>query len=154
MNSKILNILLVDDDKDDCFFFKEALDELEFSTHPTIVHDGQQLMHYLYPNADDIPNVLFLNLNRPLKNGFTCLMETKQSKISNILTAINFSGSFNKPYAAILFENRALHYIYKPAAYSHLKSVIKKTLKLVAQEYIEQPVRELFLIGSLKFNLL
>ena len=35
-----VDILLADDDTDDCVFFKEALAELTLSTHLTAVHDG------------------------------------------------------------------------------------------------------------------
>jgi CheY-like chemotaxis protein len=59
MNLKQLNILLADDDSDDCIFFKEALGELLLSTHLTIVHDGEQLMNYLSENSEHLPDVLF-----------------------------------------------------------------------------------------------
>ena len=35
-----LHILLVDDDKDDCDIFKEALEELDVSSALTILHNG------------------------------------------------------------------------------------------------------------------
>ena len=34
-----LNIVLADDDKDDCLLFKEALGELLMATHLTVVHN-------------------------------------------------------------------------------------------------------------------
>jgi len=62
-----MKILLADDDIDDCFFFEKALEELQLSTHLTIVHDGQQLMNYLSENSKNLPDVLFLDLNMPRK---------------------------------------------------------------------------------------
>ena len=44
MSLKQLNILLADDDLDDCLFFKEALEGMPVNTHLTAVHDGEQLM--------------------------------------------------------------------------------------------------------------
>lgn len=80
MNFKQLNILLADDDSDDCLFFKEALRELLLSTNLTTVHDGEQLMQLLTNETNVLPHVLFLDLNMPRKNGFECLTEIKLSK--------------------------------------------------------------------------
>lgn len=35
-----INILLADDDKAGCLFFKEGLEELQLQTALTLVHDG------------------------------------------------------------------------------------------------------------------
>ncbi len=45
-----LQLLLADDDEDDCLFFKEALEELLVATHLTTVQDGEQLMQWLTTN--------------------------------------------------------------------------------------------------------
>ena len=47
MSIKKLNILLADDDTDDCTFFKEALEELKLHADLTIVRDGEQLIKYI-----------------------------------------------------------------------------------------------------------
>ena len=67
MNSKHLNLLLADDDTDDCIFFKAALEKLSLSTHLTTVHDGEQLMRLLLKETYELPHVLFLDLNMPRK---------------------------------------------------------------------------------------
>ncbi len=79
------NVLLADDDTDDCRFFELALNELALNTELTIVHNGEQLMSYLTDESNKIPDVLFLDLNMPRKNGFECLLEIKlNKKIGNI----------------------------------------------------------------------
>ena len=77
MKLKQMFILLADDDTDDCIFFKEALDELLLPTKLMTVHDGEQLMHLLANESTELPDVLFLDLNMPRKNGFECLEEIK-----------------------------------------------------------------------------
>jgi CheY-like chemotaxis protein len=86
-----LNILLADDDIDDCIFFKEAVEELLIPTVFTIVHEGEQLMQLLTKEATDLPDVLFLDLNMPRKNGFECLSEIKDNKKLNQL--FHFPGA-------------------------------------------------------------
>jgi CheY-like chemotaxis protein len=77
MEMNQLNILLADDDTDDCVFFKDAITELSNTTQLTAVHDGDQLMNYLTDNLENLPHVLFLDLNMPRKNGLECLSEIR-----------------------------------------------------------------------------
>ena len=64
-----IHILLADDDIDDISFFDKALKELPVSVNLTTVNDGHQLMNYLSENLEHLPDVLFLDLNMPRKNG-------------------------------------------------------------------------------------
>ena len=94
MNIKQLNILLAEDDQDDRDFFDMALKEIPIPTHLTAVYDGEQLMDYLYKNSEHLPNVLFLDLNMPRKNGFECLCEIKEDEKLKDLLVVMFSTSY------------------------------------------------------------
>jgi len=146
MNIKQLNILLADDDTDDCIFFKIALDELLLSTHLTVVHDGEQLMQLLMNETNESPDVLFLDLNMPRKNGFECLSEIKLSKKLNQLPVIIFSTSFEQEVVNQLYQNGAQYFIRKPSEFSQFKKIIQHSLALIAQENTSQPTRENFVI--------
>jgi CheY-like chemotaxis protein len=151
MSSKHLNLLLADDDIDDCTFFKDALEELPLSTHLTAVHEGEQLMQLLTKETTELPHVLFLDLNMPRKNGFDCLSEIKLHKKLNQLPVIIFSTSFEQDVVNLLYKNGAQHYIRKPAEFSQLKNVIQQLLTCIAQENISKPTLENFVFtGSLK----
>jgi len=146
MEIKQLNILLADDDIDDCIFFKKALDELLLSTHLTVVHDGEQLMQLLINEINDSPDVLFLDLNMPRKNGFECLSEIKLSKKLNQLPVIIFSTSYEHEVVNQLYQNGAQYFIRKPSEFSQFKKIIQHSLLLIAHENISQPTRENFVI--------
>jgi CheY-like chemotaxis protein len=146
VNIKQLNILLADDDIDDCIFFKEALDELLLSTHLRVVNDGEQLMRLLINETKEFPDVLFLDLNMPRKNGFECLSEIKLSKKLNQLPVIIFSTSFEQEVVNQLYQNGAQYFIRKPSEFSQFKKIIQHSLGLIAQENISQPTRENFVI--------
>ena len=132
MNLKQLNILLADDDTDDCIFFKEALEELLLSTHLTTVHDGEQLMQLLTNETNELPHVLFLDLNMPRKNGFECLSEIKLNKKLKQLPVIIFSTSFEQEVVNLLYKNGAQYFIRKPSEFSQFKKIIQQTLTLIA----------------------
>lgn len=150
MISKNINILLADDDKDDCMFFKEALEELELTTQLTIVYDGEQLMKHLTSETNHLPDVLFLDLNMPRKNGLTCLKEIKCSESLKALPIMILSTSYDEHIADQLYENGAQHFICKPTDFSQLKKVIQQALDLVAKENTPQPPRAKFLLSPLK----
>lgn len=135
-----MNILLADDDMDDCFFFEKALEELQLSTHLTIVRDGQQLMNYLSENSQNLPDVLFLDLNMPRKNGFECLCEIKEHESLKVIPVVMFSTSYPRDqiYEAnminTLLKIGAHHFIRKPGDFAQLKQVIHQTLTMFAEK--------------------
>ena len=147
MNAKqLLNILLADDDMDDCIFFKEALTELQLSNNLTAVHDGEQLMQYLTLETTELPHILFLDMNMPRKNGFECLLEIKQNaKLKDLPVAI-FSTSFEQEVVNLLYKNGAHYFIRKPSEFSQFKKIILHALTLIMQEKIMKPGKENFVL--------
>lgn len=141
-----LNILLADDDIDDCFFFKEAVEELLIPTTFTIVNEGEQLMQLLTKEATELPHVLFLDLNMPRKNGFECLAEIKGNKKLSHLPVIIFSTSLEQEVVNQLYKNGAQYFIRKPSDFSQFKKIIQQTITIIAKENIVQPAREGFVL--------
>ncbi len=155
MNSGPIHLLLADDDQDDCLFFAEALEELPLSTHLTTVHDGEQLIQLLAKKTEQLPHVLFLDLNIPRKNGLECLSEIRLNKKLKGLFVIIFSTSSDQDVVDILYENGAHHYIRKPAEFSQLKKVIHRALIIITENrpasktgIVEQPPKETFVLTS------
>jgi CheY-like chemotaxis protein len=146
MNLKQLNILLADDDIDDCIFFKEALEELLQSTQLTTVNDGEQLMQLLNNETNELPHILFLDLNMPRKNGFECLSEIKLNEKLKQLPIIMFSTSFEQEVVNLLYKNGAQYFIRKPSEFSQFKKIIQQSLTLIEQGNISQPTRENFVL--------
>lgn len=147
MNSTPLNILLADDDLDDCLFFKEAIEELYLFATLSIQHDGEQLMEYLNTGPSKLPDVLFLDLNMPRKNGFECLSEIKGNPKLDQLSVIVFSTSFEQEVVNLLYKNGAQNFIRKPSDFSQFKKIIHQTINtLVVPENIPQQTRENFVL--------
>lgn len=146
MTTTPLNLLLADDDTDDCIFFKDALEELPISAKLTTVNDGMQLMQLL-SKKEVLPDVLYLDLNMPRKNGFNCLSEIKQDEKLKELPVIIFSTSFDKEVISLLHEKGAHYYIQKPAEFDNLKKVIHKSLELLAETNNQQPKKESFILS-------
>jgi len=144
MNKTALNLWLADDDEDDCLFFKEALEELPADCSLVTVNNGEELMLALATMPS--PDVLFLDLNMPRKNGFECLCEIKLKENLRSVPVIIYSTSFDPEIVKLLYENGAHHYFRKPAEFSDLKKVLLEVLSTTAVKQNVRPPRENFVI--------
>jgi CheY-like chemotaxis protein len=142
MNPKQLNIMLADDDYDDCLFFKKALEDLNLSTQLTIVHDGEELMKYLTVNSKNLPDILFLDLSMPRKNGMECLSEIKQNRNLKDISLVMLSTSNSQDTISKVFRIGANIYIHKPGDFTQLKQVIHHALPIASESVLSKsPVK-------------
>lgn len=122
-----MHILLADDDLDDCMLFEDVLRELYNQPRLSVVNDGRQLMNFL-EGADMFPDILFLDLNMPLKNGYECVKEIRQSKRLQKIPIVIFSTSAKPAAVEVLYEQGINLYIKKPDDFQALIYMIKKVL--------------------------
>jgi|SRR5690606_2757748 len=146
MTDENFTILLADDDPDDRMFFEDALDELLVSATLHMVPNGAELMKYLERHVDQLPGVIFLDLNMPSKSGAECLSEIKMHEKFSQIPIIIYSTSANPDVMESLYNMGALYYVRKEGDFSNLKSIIGKALSLCAQNSEAQPLRKDFLI--------
>jgi len=142
------NLLLADDDIDDCILFKEALEDIDLNSSLTTVSDGGELMQYLYNNLNSLPDVLFLDLNMPRKTGYECLTEIRENEKFNNLPVVIFSTSFDPQIVKLLFERGAHYYIRKPAEFRELKKLIYKAITSACDEKKHPMIKDQFVLGT------
>ena len=146
MNKIHHDLLLADDDIDDCIFFEDALKELPISATLSTVNNGIQLMNYLLAKSDNLPDVLFLDLNMPRKSGIECLTEIKMIDKLKDLPVIIFSTSFNTEVVDLFYQKGAHYYIRKPGEYEKLRKVILEAVTLTSENKLTQPTRDKFIL--------
>ncbi|MBK7304501.1 MAG: response regulator [Saprospiraceae bacterium] len=146
MISQHIEILLADDELADCLLFKEALEELPVSAHLTTVYNGEQLMEEITKKGKKLPDVLFLDLNMPRKDGFASLGEIKRSTFLQDLPVIIFSTTAELESVKRVFRDAAHYYICKPVDFLQLKKVIYEALTLITQKSNPLPLKENFMI--------
>jgi CheY-like chemotaxis protein len=142
-----VSILLADDDRDDRFFFQKALDSLSFPTQLTTVEDGEKLMHYLEKHATKLPDVLFLDLNMPRKNGSECLAEIKGHEKLRDLPVVIYSTSLHDDVADLLYATGA-HYYLRKTDLAELKNVLSGLLSLLVKTDFSRPARNEFIVSA------
>lgn len=140
------SIFLADDDADDCLLFEDALREVSQQIKLTTANDGIELMDILDQKVPPPPDVIFLDLNMPRKNGFECLTEIKHTeKLKNIPVVI-FSTSSQPETINRVYEQGATYYVCKPGSFSKLKSIIQKVLDIDWNQHKTPRSKENFLI--------
>lgn len=133
MKNTMLRILLADDDEGDRLIFKEALEELEIKNSIHTVNNGMQLMEYLTKKDTDLPDLIFIDLNMPRKNGLECLKEIRGNEMfKNISIAVYSTSALEKDIQET-FRAGANVYIKKPSNFAMLKQLL---FKAVAATYL------------------
>ena len=147
MPNKPLHVLLADDDEDDRLIFKEALEDIKIKTIVTTVNDGIELMEYLTQTGVILPDVVFLDLNMPRKNGMQCLEEIRNSPALKHLTIAIYSTSGAERDIEETFVKGANVYIKKPNDFSTLKKVVEEAMRINWQYHVSGNDKETFMLS-------
>ncbi len=93
----IMNIVLADDDSDDRLLFEEAIEEIDVKTNLSLFKDGKELLDYLLLPDTILPEIVFLDLNMPIMDGWEFLERfTKiKNKFNSPITLYVVSSSIN-----------------------------------------------------------
>ena len=146
MENAPLHILLADDDENDRLLFQEVFSGLKIKTIVHTVNNGIQLMEWLNGKNIRLPDLIFLDLNMPRKNGLECLKEIKSNdKLNDIFIAI-YSTSENEKDIEETFRNGANVFITKPNNFNMLKQVLETAVMKTFQYQDQSMKRENFLL--------
>lgn len=147
MEFEPLNILLADDDADDRFLFKTAVEETKVKVVFNSVNDGVELMDYLNNSPATLPHVIFLDLNMPRKGGIQCLQEIRNSpKLRDISVAI-YSTSTSEHDIEETFVKGANIYIRKPSSFGKMKEIITEVIAINWQYHTSGLNKDNFLLS-------
>jgi len=142
-----LSVFLADDVAEDRVLFKEALMKVRKNIKVAMLNNGEQLMNCLDPKKTDQPNLIFLDLNMPLKNGMECLEELKKDKNLKNIFVIIFSTSRQKETINQVYTKGANYYMCKPDNFEKFEQLLNKVLSLNVTSLQSQPKRDNFIIS-------
>jgi CheY-like chemotaxis protein len=126
MNVK--TIMMAEDDSEDVDLFKDALTELEFDISLTVAVNGKELMKQL-EQTEVLPEIIFLDLNMPLKNGMVCLEEIRANKSWKDIKVIILSTSSHQDQMKDAYDKGADFYMVKLINYVDFKNAIAACLQ-------------------------
>lgn len=89
MDNEALYILLAEEEGINGLAFKEALEAVKLKNTLNCVSNDNQLIEYLNNGLLKKPDILFLDLNLPLKGGFECLNEIRaNTRLNDLIVAV------------------------------------------------------------------
>ena len=123
----ISSVLLAEDNLEHCFYFKKALQQVNARVKFSAVHDGHGLMLLL---EDYRPDLLFLDLDMPNKNGIECIKEIRDNKDYDALPIVVFTISTQANAIQSAYGFGANLYFVKPSELSLLAGSLEEILQM------------------------
>lgn len=139
---KYKKIYLADDDPDDRELFVWALEEICCDFKFVSFNNGLQLISYLTAPQADTPDVIFLDINMPLKNGIEALTDIRSNPNTAKIPVIIYSTSNDPQLVKTTHSLGANLYFVKPSDFSRLKQLLQKTLSINWDNYNALNVNE------------
>lgn len=113
-------VMLVDDNDTDNFISKRIIEITRFANRVEVKSSGKAALDYLRDNqqvAENLPNLIFLDINMPIVDGFVFLYEFEKfnEMVRNRCKVIILSSSDNKrDIDKIVNNNHVIKFITKP----------------------------------------
>ncbi len=128
---ELLNLLIVDDDEDDCLMIKNALEECNVIIKTQFLHNGEELLNYLHKrgkysqlSTDSLPCLIFLDLNMPKKDGREALKEIKSNSLFRRIPIVIMTTSKSREDIFQTYDIGVNSFITKPSSYKLLVEYI------------------------------
>lgn len=143
--SKPIEILIAEDEETDAFFIKQAFEQAEHQNNVHIVKDGEEALNFLrrtngYEDAP-FPNLIFLDINMPRKDGHQTLLEIKASEEFKHIPVIIMSSSKAESDVRKSYSNFACAHIPKSNGFPDMLELVSSVDKfwlgraVLPQEY-------------------
>lgn len=143
-----IKILLADDDKDDQHLFKEALEHTPVDTELTTENNGQDLMDNLHDPEIPNPDIIFLDINMPGKNGKECLKEIKEDEELKDIPTVMYTTSTNEQDINETYHKGANLYVPKPYSFSSIIMILKNIFTLKWKQLFTKPDKKDFVLSE------
>ncbi len=86
-------IFIADDDEEDITLLQDSLIDRNSMVNCMTFHNGLVLLNYLNTHIEELPDLIVLDINMPVKNGFVTLHELKQNPLLKSIPVIMLTSS-------------------------------------------------------------
>lgn len=124
-------VLLVDDDLDEVELFRDLLDEID----PSIVYhyamNGSDALQQLTSNAIGVPDIIFLDINMPVMNGWECLKRLKRMPALKDVPVVMYSTTDRDIDLQLARQLGAANFVTKHDNYTRFRKEIEHVLMIM-----------------------
>lgn len=129
MMKPAITFFLADDDADDTGLFCEALQEVNQGVTCYTADNGRRAIELLSDPHKRKPEVIFLDINMPVLNGWDCLKWIKSQPALEEIPVIMYSTSSSRRDIDQSVQHGALCLMTKPESYTDLKEILQLVIK-------------------------
>ena len=126
--SRIAEILLVDDNDDDVFLTREAFSSASLRVNLQRVDNGEKCLQYLRkqaPYEDAVtPDLILLDMHMPIMDGYEVLAEIVKDDTLNHLPVVVLTTSYESVDIQKMYKLRCSSYITKPIDFDNFVNAI------------------------------
>lgn len=133
--------MFADDDDDDRNLFKRAIDEIDIPVKLYLVENGQEVLSLLSHQATARPDVIFLDVNMPVMDGWECLKELRATEEYKNVPLIIYSTTSQRHHVkkALLLGAQCL--ITKPDSFNRIKEILTTVISDFPQKDIVENLK-------------
>ena len=121
----VTRICLLDDDRDDRELFTEAAKGLDATVICECFEDGRQGLSTMLSIEHAAPDVIFLDLNMPVMNGWQFLQQIRKHESLSGIPVIIYSTSSARTDEDTAKTLGVVCFVTKPYNFSKVKSVLR-----------------------------
>jgi CheY-like chemotaxis protein len=145
--SESKHIVLTDNEPIERELFQIIVEEIKPPVIFTPVKSGKALLDNLQ-NMESLPDLIFLDIDMPGKNGIETLIEIKNHEKLSSLPVIMYSGNIDERTIDAAYYNGAQYYFLKPSDINQLQNTIQWLIE--NKHNFKKPMRHEFVIDSKK----
>jgi CheY-like chemotaxis protein len=139
-----IELILAEDDLDDALIFEMALNDLPKKFAMRHVVDGDKLFVEL---KKLVPDILFLDINMPCKDGLNCVVEIRQDNRYDNMPVIMLTGSNTNEHIDIAYSAGANLFVLKPASIKSLSKKLEEIFNINWKSFMYYPTKKDFVLN-------
>ena len=138
------HVLMAEDDDEDFYIFSLAVKELSFTVVLSRAENGDILMKLL---EEKLPDMLFLDLLMPCRDGRTCIKEIRGNTKYDSLPVVVYTSLSDLKDIEFCYREGSNLYAIKPATLTELKIILEKIFSIDWKKILYFPPRSEFVLN-------
>jgi DNA-binding NarL/FixJ family response regulator len=145
MEPKRWEVVLAEDDREDVLIFELASAEANLLINVRHAVNGDVLFTLL---QEAVPDILFLDIHMPCKDGLTCIAEIRSNPAYNDLPVIMYSSYKSRKTIESAYEAGANLYLLKSQTITDLAEHLKNIFAIEWRQPLHKPSYNQFILGK------
>jgi DNA-binding NarL/FixJ family response regulator len=121
-------IVIADDDEEDREFFRDACNDIDPAINVFGFASGDETLKFLIEAKNPLPDIIFLDIFMPQKDGWETLQQIKSIARANTIPIVVYSGGYSSEAISKSKELGANFYINKQRNYEETLEQLRLVL--------------------------